>query len=162
MLTLSTPTIKKSSNGWGTFPIRSSLVVSCHLLVLRWLVYRARELFMNLAEAIAPHIPYLRRFARSLTGSQSSGDAYVAATLEALVADRGIFPEDVEPKVGLYKLFSSLWRSVDINLQDLPPPADRWEEQARRSLKSIAPLPRQAFLLLAVERLPSLAFTTSP
>ncbi len=107
---------------------------------------------MNLAELIAPHIPYLRRFARSLTGSQSSGDAYVSATLEALVADRSIFPSDLDSKVALYKVFSQLWKSVDINLADLPPAAHAWEEQARRSLRAIAPLPRQAFLLMAVER----------
>jgi CheY-like chemotaxis protein len=107
---------------------------------------------MNLAELIAPHIPYLRRFARSLTGSQSSGDAYVSATLEALISDRSIFPTDVDPKVGVYRLFCQLWKSVDINLHDLPATEDRWELQARRSLKAIAPLPRQAFLLLAVER----------
>ena len=107
---------------------------------------------MNLAELIAPHIPYLRRFARSLTGSQSSGDAYVSATLEALVADRTLFPAEPAPKVALYKVFSQLWRSVEINLSELPPAADAWEEQARRSLRAIAPLPRQAFLLMAVER----------
>lgn len=107
---------------------------------------------MNLAEVIAPHIPYLRRFARSLTGSQTSGDAYVSATLEALIADRSIFPTDIDPKVGLYKVFCQLWKSVDINLRDLPPTDDRWENHARNSLKAIAPLPRQAFLLLAVER----------
>ncbi len=37
---------------------------------------------MSLAESIAPHLPYLRRFARALTGSQESGDAYVVAVLE--------------------------------------------------------------------------------
>jgi DNA-directed RNA polymerase specialized sigma24 family protein len=110
---------------------------------------------MNLAESIAPHMPYLRRFARSLTGSQASGDAYVAATLEALIADKSIFPDHLDPKVGLYKLFSKMWQSVDINLQDLPPPVDRWEEKARHSLRSIAPMPRQAFLLVAVERFSS-------
>jgi len=107
---------------------------------------------MNLAQLIAPHIPYLRRFARSLTGSQTSGDAYVSATLEALVSDRSIFPVELDTKVALYKVFSQLWRSVDINLSELPPASDAWEEQARRSLKAIAPLPRQASLLVAVER----------
>lgn len=107
---------------------------------------------MNLAEMIAPHIPYLRRFARSLTGSQTSGDAYVSATLEALVADRSLFPDHLDSKVAIYKVFSTLWQSVDLNFKELPPAMDGWEEQARRSLKAISPLPRQAFLLIAVER----------
>jgi DNA-directed RNA polymerase specialized sigma24 family protein len=36
---------------------------------------------MSKAHAVAQHLPYLRRYARALTGSQASGDAYVAATL---------------------------------------------------------------------------------
>ena len=32
-----------------------------------------------MSKAIAPHLPYLRRFARALAGTQAAGDAYVAA-----------------------------------------------------------------------------------
>ena len=42
---------------------------------------------MAIARSIAPHLPYLRRFARALEGAQAGGDAFVAATLEALIAD---------------------------------------------------------------------------
>ena len=42
---------------------------------------------MSISQTLAPHLPYLRRYARALTGSQASGDAYVAATLEALVKE---------------------------------------------------------------------------
>jgi DNA-directed RNA polymerase specialized sigma24 family protein len=45
---------------------------------------------MSKAQAVAHDLPYLRRYARALTGSQTSGDAYVAATLEALVKDPGL------------------------------------------------------------------------
>ncbi|HWY82022.1 MAG TPA: response regulator, partial [Roseiarcus sp.] len=38
---------------------------------------------MSISDSIAPHIPFLRRFARALCGTQAAGDAYVAATLEA-------------------------------------------------------------------------------
>ncbi len=38
---------------------------------------------MSISHAIAPHLPYLRRFARALAGNQKSGDAYVVAALEA-------------------------------------------------------------------------------
>ena len=40
---------------------------------------------MSTSQAVAQHLPYLRRYARALSGSQTSGDAYVAATLEALM-----------------------------------------------------------------------------
>mgnify|MGYP002479819183 CR=1 FL=1 len=53
---------------------------------------------MSLATVIAPHLPYLRRFARALTGSQTSGDAYVAAALEALVEDPDSFPDTLPPR----------------------------------------------------------------
>jgi hypothetical protein len=49
---------------------------------------------MSKAHAIAHDLPYLRRYARALTGSQTSGDAYVAATLEALS------PATIGPGVG--------------------------------------------------------------
>ena len=38
---------------------------------------------MSHAQQLASHLPYLRRYARALTGSQHSGDAYVRSTLEA-------------------------------------------------------------------------------
>ena len=37
---------------------------------------------MSTAQLVVQHLPYLRRYARALTGSQMAGDAYVAATLE--------------------------------------------------------------------------------
>ncbi|HEV7873860.1 MAG TPA: response regulator, partial [Enterovirga sp.] len=37
---------------------------------------------MSAAQLVVQYLPYLRRYARALTGSQLAGDAYVAATLE--------------------------------------------------------------------------------
>jgi DNA-directed RNA polymerase specialized sigma24 family protein len=101
---------------------------------------------MSLAETIAPQLPYLRRFARALTGSQESGDAYVVAVLETLVADPGSFPEGHMKRVGLYKCFLKVWNSIRINKDPSSP-----RTQADRSLEAITPLPRQAFLLASVE-----------
>jgi len=42
----------------------------------------------------ARFLPFLRRYGRALTGSQASGDAYVVATLEALVADPSLIDGD--------------------------------------------------------------------
>ncbi len=60
---------------------------------------------MSIARNIAPHLPYLRRFSRALEGAQAGGDAFVAATLEALIADPSSFPADVSARVGLYRVF---------------------------------------------------------
>jgi DNA-directed RNA polymerase specialized sigma24 family protein len=103
---------------------------------------------MSMSKAIAPHLPYLRRFARALAGTQAAGDAYVAATLEVLIEDPSLFDTSLDPRVALYRTFVNLWNSLDINLKTDSPsittPIDR-------KLESITPLPRQAFLLCAVE-----------
>ena len=105
---------------------------------------------MSLSMRIAPHLPYLRRFARAATGSQTSGDAYVAATLEALIADVSIFPEASNDRISLYKLFSKLFSSSSVQIPT-PQPHFVWEQRAARNLANLAPRQRQAFLLVSVE-----------
>lgn len=39
---------------------------------------------MPKSQLVSAHLPELRRYARALTGSQDSGDAYVAGTVETL------------------------------------------------------------------------------
>ena len=107
---------------------------------------------MSIAKEIAPHLPYLRRFARALSGTQASGDAYVVATLEALVEDPGSFPRDVAPKLGLYRIFLQLWSSVGLNDKATPQDAER--SAVERNLDALTPRPRQAFLLRTVEGFP--------
>jgi len=104
---------------------------------------------MSLSEKIAPHIPYLRRFARALCGRQSSGDAYVAATLEAIIADPSPFMGTEDPKVTLFRTFLKIWESVDLN--QLEEPAADIRPTAERRLEGLPPRPRIAFLLTAVE-----------
>lgn len=103
---------------------------------------------MSVAKDIAPHLPYLRRFARALSGSQQSGDAYVVSTLEALIADPAAFPADLHPRVGLYRLFTQLWSSVSLNTHAMPEAAG---SAAQRNLNLLTPRSRQAFLLRTVE-----------
>jgi len=107
---------------------------------------------MPLAETIAPHLPYLRRFARALTGSQESGDAYVVAVLESLIEDPSSFPAEQQPRVGLYRCFLKVWNSVALN--NLPAAGSK--SRADHSLEAITPRARQAFLLASLE-----GFTTS-
>jgi len=90
----------------------------------------------------------LRRYARALTGNQASGDSYVAATLEALIADRGVIEDPRGPRVALYRLFTKIWNSVSVNGAATPGEGGLPGEQ---KLANITPLPRQAFLLVALE-----------
>jgi CheY-like chemotaxis protein len=99
------------------------------------------------ADAVAQHLPFLRRYARAITGAQTSGDAYVAAVLEALIDD----PELLDSpglRVTLYRLFSTIWNSVSIN--EIAEPVTNLAA-ADRHLSHITPKPRQAFLLISVE-----------
>jgi CheY-like chemotaxis protein len=100
---------------------------------------------MSITDLIGPHLPYLRRFARALSGSQESGDAYVVAALETLVADRTALRNDLDPKVALYQLFLSIWNGTPINGR----PPLRIDHDAK--LENLTPRSRQAFLLTTVE-----------
>jgi DNA-directed RNA polymerase specialized sigma24 family protein len=103
---------------------------------------------MSKAHAVAQHLPYLRRYARALTGSQASGDAYVAATLEALVKEPELLEAADLPRVTLFRLFSTIWNSLAVN--GVPDPVANLMP-AERHLGQITAKPRQAFLLVSVE-----------
>jgi DNA-directed RNA polymerase specialized sigma24 family protein/CheY-like chemotaxis protein len=100
------------------------------------------------SQAVIQHLPYLRRYARALTGSQASGDAYVAATLESLIAGPKILESSGNQRVALYRLFTKIWNSVPVNDQPEAPTPTLTPE---RHLTQLTPLPRQAFLLVALE-----------
>ena len=103
---------------------------------------------MSVAKEIAPHLPYLRRFARALSGTQKSGDAYVISTLEALIADPSTFPDGLSARVGLYRVFMKIWSSVALNAATS---AEAGETVAQGRLNQLTPRSRQAFLLRTVE-----------
>lgn len=106
---------------------------------------------MTITETVTRHLPYLRRYARALTGSQAAGDAYVAATLEAIIADRTALEQRLTSRAGLFRYFTKIWNAVPLNeIKELPDPAARALPFERR-LTHLTPLPRQAFLLIALE-----------
>lgn len=104
---------------------------------------------MSFTTKLAPHLPFIRRYARALTGDQATGDAYVRATLEALAAGAHALDDSLSPREGLYQVFHAVWETTGAKLEarggaDLATtPRDR--------LMRIAPRSRQAFLLTAVE-----------
>ena len=75
---------------------------------------------MSKSHAVAQQVPYLRRYARALTGNQISGDTYVAATLEALVREPELLNSEDLTRVTLFRLFSSIWNSLAINSMSDP------------------------------------------
>ena len=106
---------------------------------------------MSLGQDLAPHLPFLRRYARALTGTQGHGDAFVKATLEAIVAAPNEFPRDVDPRLGLYRTFHAIWSSA--NIEDDPGEFETEDPEgiAKARLARITPLSRQALLLTAME-----------
>ena len=96
---------------------------------------------MTLGQELAPHLPFLRRYARALTGLQSEGDALVRATLQTIVAQPRDFPRDVDPRLGLYAAFLREWNTR----------AKEDAEHGDGRLTRITPRSRQALLLTAME-----------
>ena len=66
----------------------------------------------DLALEIAKRLPYLRRYARALTGAQDRGDRYIRVCLEVLLKE----PHRISPKgdirLQLYSLFHEIWTPV--------------------------------------------------
>ncbi|MGO9004172.1 MAG: response regulator [Beijerinckiaceae bacterium] len=106
---------------------------------------------MSISQAVSSHIPYLRRFARALTGSQAGGDAYVMATLEAIVADPSEVADTADLRAALFRVFLTVWGSMPVNghVEQIEFSSD--EIGARRNLDAISLRPRIAFLLSALE-----------
>ena len=106
---------------------------------------------MSLGQQLAPHLPFLRRYGRALTGSQGQGDRYVRATLEAIVAAPEEFPRDVDPRLGLYRTFQVIWNSAHVEDHVDAGSVEDSEAIARARLARMSPLSRQALLLTAME-----------
>jgi CheY-like chemotaxis protein len=103
---------------------------------------------MTMSQTLAPHLPYLRRYARALTGSQESGDAHVRAALTALLAGEQALAEGVPPRVGLYRLFHAIWQSGAEHYDEMAGEAGKSPEGRLRTLSATK---RAALLLTAVE-----------
>ena len=105
---------------------------------------------MSLLAKLAPHLPYVRRYARALTGDQTTGDHYVRVALEALAAGDRALEAAMTPRVALYHVFHAIWLTSGAQLE-IRPDDDNPADDATGRLMRIAPRSRQAFLLTALE-----------
>lgn len=107
---------------------------------------------MSLGDQIARNLPYLRRYARALTGSQATGDAFVRATLEAALADSELKESLEGGRVPLYRAFNKVWSSAYMDVPENVGAGEAAHENAAQDrLKSVTPLNRQALLLTTLE-----------
>src|SRR5471030_372778 len=102
---------------------------------------------MSLLERLAPHLPYVRRYARALTGDQRTGDNYVRVALEALAAGEKVLDAKLTPRVALYHVFHAIWCSSGAQLEAPQQEDIAVADDTTRRLMRIAPRSRQAFLL---------------
>ena len=102
---------------------------------------------MSMLSTFGPHLPFLRRYARALTGDQKSGDAYIRASLEALAEDPGLIDQDGAPRLSLYRFFHAIWAGTGARVETHAPAGSVVDHR----LQSLTPVHRQAFLLTALE-----------
>ncbi|MEL6646190.1 MAG: response regulator [Pseudomonadota bacterium] len=107
----------------------------------------------DLASQIGPQLPYLRRYARALTGNQQTGDAFAVATLETLLADSEALDKSLRPKVALFRIFHAIWQSGGA--------PNEGEESglraaAQKKLSELTPGSREALLLTTLEEFTAL------
>ena len=106
---------------------------------------------MGLLERLAPHLPYVRRYARALTGEQAAGDQYVRASLEALAAGERQLPPHLTPRVALYHVFHTIWGTTGATLDEGGRTGGAHDADPSKRLLRITPRSRQAFLLTSLE-----------
>ncbi|NBB82301.1 MAG: response regulator [Alphaproteobacteria bacterium] len=105
------------------------------------------------ASQLAPQLPYLRRYARALTGDQTGGDRFVRQCLEALIEDPAPLDQASSPRVGLFRAFHELWSATQSGRAPAPTPpqAEGDTIAAEHRVLSLSPLHREALLLVVME-----------
>ena len=102
----------------------------------------------DVVASISGNLPYLRRYARALTGSQGTGDKFAAATLEAILEDSSVLSTDLDPKVGLFQTFHIVWSSAGAPVGE---PDTRFSAVAQAHMENLTLNSREALLLHAIE-----------
>ena len=105
---------------------------------------------MDIASTVATQLPYLRRYARALTGSQGSGDRYAEATLMAILEDRSTWDEALPAKAALFRVFNTIWASSGSPVEDGEGQGGL-HARAQAHLRHLTPNTREALLLRTVE-----------
>lgn len=103
----------------------------------------------DLATMIGDELPYLRRYARALTGRQDTGDRYAAATLEAILADRGVLDPSLKARTALFRAFHLIWASSGAPVDR--PEGSAAEARTQSRLAGLTENSREALLLHSIE-----------
>ena len=106
----------------------------------------------ELSKEIVKRLPYLRRYARALTGSQERGDRYIRLCLEVLVKEPHRVSTDGDIRLQLYQLFHEIWQPIAAHdtggsIVDLAPK----QRSVEARLEALDPRERQILLLTSLE-----------
>lgn len=102
----------------------------------------------NFSDFIAAQLPFLRRYTRALTGSQTRGDKYTVATLEMILKDRSPFENEYSVKVNLFTCFHAIWMTSGQKFVDTD---DGLRSRAHGLLANLTANSREALLLRTIE-----------
>jgi CheY-like chemotaxis protein len=107
----------------------------------------------DLSERLLAALPYLRRYARALTGSQAEGDQWVRQCVQALVQQSTLVGEGTESKADVFALFHALGHTHDDPPRDggRAPQAATTADRLVTHLRDIGTTPRRMLLLTALE-----------
>jgi CheY-like chemotaxis protein len=107
----------------------------------------------NLSDEIVRRLPYLRRYARALTGSQERGDQYIRLCLEVLLREPHRVSTSSDIRTQLYSLFHDIWQPIADRQPERPvgEASLKDERSVEARLDALAPRERQVLLLTSLE-----------
>ncbi len=103
----------------------------------------------NLSESITSALPFLRRYARAVTGSQKQGDEWVRLCAEVILNQPGLVKVSPNTKLEVFALFHRL-RQPFGGLETAGDGASV-SDRLKESLTEMAPQQRQVLLLTVLE-----------
>ena len=103
----------------------------------------------DIATTVAQQLPYLRRYARALTGSQGTGDRYAEAALMAILEDRSTWDVSLPAKAALFRVFNMIWASSGSPVEEGE--SGGLHARAQAHLRRLTPNTREALLLHTIE-----------
>ena len=101
----------------------------------------------DISSELAEQLPYLRRFARAMTGSQHSGDSFAAAALETILVDRSVL-DGLDTKTGIFKVLYRIWSSAGAPVDD---GESGLKARAQKHMAQLTDNSREALLLHTLE-----------
>ena len=104
----------------------------------------------KVSEAITRTLPFLRRYARAVTGSQRQGDEWVRLCAEVAVQQPELIVEAEDTKRGVFALFHRL-RQPFGDMEAAASGGEGVRGRLKESLTDMAPMQRQVLLLTVLE-----------